>query len=338
MERLLYRPAHGQTFAYYTSIVIALASSKQRKYRVFSLCLDSHCVHLQFQREHGIMPHAEVTVMFKIGEFSRLTQVSIRMLRYYDETGLLKPAQIDALTGYRLYSAGQIAQLRRILMLKDMGFAHPEVSAALLATDLEFSQMLTRRRLEIQNDIQTQQERLKKIEQAEQDLMQGRMGIHQSISIKSVPAVQVLSLRRVVADYYAEGMLWKELSAFAAQRRLPVSNETFSIYHDPDYREQEVDIEICAPVSCTGISENGFAFRETEAVPLMASAMVYGPFENIANAYSSFAGWLQEHALYRMGNHSRQMVHRGPWNETDPELYVTEIQIPLEKRIFSTGS
>ena len=45
--------------------------------------------------------------MFKIGEFSKLSQVSIRMLRYYDEMGLLKPDRIDTFTGYRLYSAAQ---------------------------------------------------------------------------------------------------------------------------------------------------------------------------------------------------------------------------------------
>ncbi|MDN9927223.1 MerR family DNA-binding transcriptional regulator, partial [Clostridioides difficile] len=53
--------------------------------------------------------------MFKIGEFSKLTQVSTRMLRYYDETGLLKPAKIDSLTGYRMYSAEQISTLNRII-------------------------------------------------------------------------------------------------------------------------------------------------------------------------------------------------------------------------------
>lgn len=46
--------------------------------------------------------------MFKIGEFSKLTQVSIRMLRYYDENNLLKPAKTDPFTGYRLYSVEQI--------------------------------------------------------------------------------------------------------------------------------------------------------------------------------------------------------------------------------------
>jgi len=60
--------------------------------------------------------------MFKIGEFSRLTQVSIRMLRYYDETGLLKPAKIDKFTNYRLYSTEQISTLNKIIFLRDFGF------------------------------------------------------------------------------------------------------------------------------------------------------------------------------------------------------------------------
>lgn len=43
--------------------------------------------------------------MFKIGEYSKITQVSGGQLRYYDEIGLLKPAKIDEWTGYRYYSA-----------------------------------------------------------------------------------------------------------------------------------------------------------------------------------------------------------------------------------------
>ena len=42
--------------------------------------------------------------MLKIGEFSKLTQVSIRMLRYYDEVGLLKAEEVDKWTGHRMYS------------------------------------------------------------------------------------------------------------------------------------------------------------------------------------------------------------------------------------------
>ena len=59
--------------------------------------------------------------MFSIGEFARLGAVSIRTLRHYDEIGLLPPAEVDPVTGYRFYSAKQLRQLNRIVALKDLG-------------------------------------------------------------------------------------------------------------------------------------------------------------------------------------------------------------------------
>ena len=53
--------------------------------------------------------------MFKIGEFSKFSQVTVKTLRYYDQIGLLKPAEIDRFTGYRYYSASQLPRLHRIL-------------------------------------------------------------------------------------------------------------------------------------------------------------------------------------------------------------------------------
>ena len=61
--------------------------------------------------------------MLKIGEFSRLSRVSIRMLRHYDEIGLLRPAQLDAQTGYRYYSEEQLPLVWRVAALRDMGFS-----------------------------------------------------------------------------------------------------------------------------------------------------------------------------------------------------------------------
>ena len=62
-------------------------------------------------------------VMLKIGDFSRLSLVSVKVLRYYDELGLLRPARVDEFTGYRYYSASQLTRLNRILVLKDLGLS-----------------------------------------------------------------------------------------------------------------------------------------------------------------------------------------------------------------------
>ena len=60
--------------------------------------------------------------MLKIGEFSKLSRVSVRMLRHYDDIGLLHPAEIDRFTDYRYYSEAQLPTVCRITALKDMGF------------------------------------------------------------------------------------------------------------------------------------------------------------------------------------------------------------------------
>jgi len=67
------------------------------------------------------------TAMLKIGEFSKLSRVSVRMLRHYDEIGLLKPAEIDRFTDYRYYREDQLPIAGRIAALKDMGFSLADI-------------------------------------------------------------------------------------------------------------------------------------------------------------------------------------------------------------------
>ena len=88
------------------------------------------------------------------------------------------------------------------------------------------------------------------------------------VFIKSIPACQVLSLRRVLPDYYAEGLLWKEMSRFAQENRIQVSSDTFSIYHDREYKETDVDVEICAPVKKPGKStEDSSSALQNQSLP-----------------------------------------------------------------------
>lgn len=269
--------------------------------------------------------------MFKIGEFSKLTQVTIRMLRYYDEMGLLKPAKIDSWTGYRMYSVDQIPTLNKIIYLRDSGFNISEIGVALNNNNDNFiTEQLDKKYSEITKNIDAEQAKLKKIEIAKNALPNKKNEMHYNVSIKSIPSYHVLSLRKIISNYYAEGELWKELSDFAKQHKNEISYDTFSIYHDNDYREQNVDVELCAIVKKEGQSVGDFTFRHTEPISTMACTMVYGDFSNIAGAYLAFAKWLQEHSQYKMSGTNRQIVHRGPWNEEDPQKYLTEIQIPIE--------
>src|SRR5436309_15386266 len=99
--------------------------------------------------------------MFKIGDFSRLTQVTVKALRHYDRLGLLAPEAIDPETGYRYYSGAQVPRLSRILALKDLGFSLEQVGT-LLDADLSPAQlrgMLLAKRAEVLGAIAAEGER-----------------------------------------------------------------------------------------------------------------------------------------------------------------------------------
>ena len=65
--------------------------------------------------------------MLKIGDFARLSQIPVKTLRYYDDLGLITPARVDPMTGYRYYSLDQLPRLNRLIALKDLGFSLDQV-------------------------------------------------------------------------------------------------------------------------------------------------------------------------------------------------------------------
>jgi DNA-binding transcriptional MerR regulator len=275
--------------------------------------------------------------MFKIGEFSKLMQVSIRMLRYYDETGLLRPAAVDKYTGYRLYSVEQIPVLQKIILLRDVKFTVAEIATALANWDDNFIvQQLVRKKQTIEAEMRLERQRIGKIEMAINDINQGIIATHHNVSFKSVPSFTILSLRKVIPSYNYEGVLWGELFRFIKQERLamliPQGDNNLAIYHDQEHKDSNVDVEVGVIVNSLGKDKDGFTFRETEPVEMMASMMVYGPYDNIGNAYKSFAYWLEQHQQYQMTGLCRQICHKGPYNETNPDRYLTEIQTPVINR------
>ena len=106
--------------------------------------------------------------MFQIGEFSKLGQVSPRMLRHYDQLSLLKPGQVDKWTGYRYYTIDQLSQLHRIIALKELGLSLEQIGELLKSGENlnpeRLRGMLTLARGQIERDILENQERLHRVE------------------------------------------------------------------------------------------------------------------------------------------------------------------------------
>lgn len=134
--------------------------------------------------------------MLSIGDFARAGRVSVRMLRHYDAIGLLTPARVDASTGYRSYTAGQLALLNRIVALKELGLTLAQVQQVVesAVTVDEIRGMLTLRRAELETRIQEDTARLAHV-QARLRIIEseGQMSAYEVV-IKSVPALRVAEL------------------------------------------------------------------------------------------------------------------------------------------------
>lgn len=273
--------------------------------------------------------------MLKIGQFSKLTQVSVRMLRYYDENDLLKPALVDTFTGYRYYRPAQIQPLRRIIFLRNLGFGVAEIGAALQDwCDAAVGRLLTAKAREIEAEIESKRASVERIQAALTDIDQQQAALNYNIVIRPEAGFQALCLRKAIPSHWHESLLWEELVDYMKRDKSVRSqrdNRALAVYRDVVHADNWVDVEVCVQVPRMDKADSPFNYRMLTDQPYIAAMMVYGAYENLAVAFKDFSEWVERHPYYEMTGETRQICHRGPGNENDSANYVTEIQIVLSK-------
>lgn len=270
--------------------------------------------------------------MIRIGDFSKLSRVSVKTLRYYDEMGLLKPIEVDAFTGYRLYEYSQLSLLNRILALKELGFSLEEIGR-LLDDGLSVEQMrgmLKLRETESRQKVREEAERLRHVEAWLSQIEQENEMSKYDVVIKNVEAVKVASIRDVVPTPPEQGGLWGELEGYLATQRVRSNGACFTLYHDDEYKERDWDLEVCEPIT-DAVAESPRVKVRTLPAASVACAIHNGPFVTINEAYAAIGKWIDASG-YRIVGPSREHYLRMAKNgsQTDPDT-VTEIQFPVEK-------
>lgn len=268
--------------------------------------------------------------MFKISDFSKLAQVSVKTLRYYDEIGLLRPGEIDRFTGYRYYAASQLSRLNRILLLKGLGLSLEQIGR-LLQSDLPVEQlrgMLKLRRAEIERSIEEEELRLAQVEALLIQIEQENMVMSEyAVVIKKIAPVHIASIRDVVANYGAQGELWGELEAYLAQHNVKPVAPCLTIDHNEGYKERDVDLEVCEVIDAELPPSARVRVKDLPAVEMMACTVHHGPFKLLSNGYQALMRWAEANG-YRFCGPSREVyIQAGP----DEAANVAEIQIPIEK-------
>lgn len=271
--------------------------------------------------------------MLKIGEFSKLSRVSIRMLRHYDEIGLLAPETIDPFTGYRYYSEAQLLAVGRITALKEMGFSLAGVSALLACYDdrAALERQLLLRRAELLEEAEEARRRLRLLDTAIERLRKDET-MKYDVTVKTIPERHVASVRQVIPSYDREGDLWHIFCRETARMHLQDGDPAlcFGVYHDGEYRESDVDVEIQKTVKGSYPDTEHVRFKTVPAVQV-ASAIFRGGYDQIGEVNTAVAAWVRDNG-YEFDGPFFEIHHVGPHETRDPDEFVTEVCYPVRKK------
>lgn len=267
--------------------------------------------------------------MLKIGDFSKISRVSIRMLRHYDDIGLLKPAEIDDFTGYRYYREDQLFVIGRITALKDMGFALADIVRILeIYEDKDkLDEFLSAREKELADQAKETEYKLMLLDTARKRLRK-EQNMSFDVTVKTIPERYAATVHMIVPHYEDEGMAWAMLGE--VKEPLVPADPCYAIAEFLDNEFKEKDVEIIVSMSVKGKYQDTehIKFKIIPAVKV-ASCVVKGSYDQMVDAYASVISWINANG-YKHSGPMFNIYHVSPAQTQNPEEYVTEVCFPVE--------
>lgn len=266
--------------------------------------------------------------MVSIGEFSRISNVTVKTLRYYDEIGLLKPAQVNRGTGYRYYTVEQLKSILFINRLKRYGFSLEEIARVSAAPydDSLLRTLIRQKRQLLQEQLQAQHMVLGQLEQDLQNLERGItiMAYYDEIPVKLVDRAPMnILFTRQKLDVSEYGKYIGKLYERIAREKLTPQGPPMSIFHDEAFDPANYDMEIAVPVQ-----DVVKGTRELQG-GLCAMATLRGPYSELPAIYAKIQEWMEAEG-YTIANPPYELYITDP-GSTAPENFVTEVYVPARK-------
>lgn len=281
---------------------------------------------MKMTKQHPSCKNKEKEQLYKIGMFANMNRVTIKTLRYYDEQKLLVPIYVDEENGYRYYSAGQMAQLHRIIALKNMGFSIDDTRK--IMDGAEEKSFLLEKKQEILKEIAVLTD---KLSQVESYLARESMNLSSPVLIKEIPEVIVCTMKQRIKSYDA---LFELMPQMGAQMELSDCKcaqpaYCFTHYLEPEYKEEDILVEICEAVTEKKQDSGDIVFKVFPKVPMAACIFHKGSYNTLHKSYAMLLQYIEENGYEICGN-IRESYIDGVWNKETENDWLTEIQIPVK--------
>jgi DNA-binding transcriptional MerR regulator len=284
-----------------------------------------------------VMPEAKV---LRIGEFSRLSQVTVKALHYYDDMGLLKPAYIDPFTNYRYYTIEQLPRIHRIVAFKELGLSLEQI-AVLLNGEMGTERMrdiLQRQRSQIQQRIDEEQSRLAQVDfRLRMIEMEDKMP-DLDVIVKSIPPIRALTVR--LAMGYANLNLkqfGREVEDAMAQGRFRMGGPVMQLYETEEFIADFEDFEFIFPVDQTQTEDvpletyGTLKLQTVPGLPMMATYIHHSTNDeghdmpHVSAVMPVLRRWIVDNGYRLCGTH-RTVRHYGPFEHAEYRDWITEYQ------------
>ena len=268
---------------------------------------------------------------FSIGEFSQITGLSVKTLRFYDEKGLIRPARVDVATGYRYYNSASVERARIVARLRELQFSLDDIQRLLseCEDDSQLVDYFTRQLRTIRDRIRADQRTAKALETAiANELEAAQRARDSSIRIEDKELAPLLIAGFKMSGRYDEcGRGFKALSRAVGRY---IAGKAMCLYHDGEFRDDDANFEPCFPIRREVPSKDGISARMLPSTRCLA--LVHrGPYPQLGRSYKILLSELRRRGL-TAELPTREVYLKGPGMifRGNPAKYLTEIQIPLK--------
>ncbi len=266
--------------------------------------------------------------MLRIGEFSRLSQTSVKTLRHYDALGLLRPAHVDGHTGYRYYVAEQIVELGRILHLRTLGFSLHQIREVIRGDSGRLRGMLLEQRREILRRVRDEHVRLAGVDGWLHRLGRDEGAASHTVTLKRVGPQPIASIRASIARYSDAVEPFEELGRHARHDGA-AAGPPAAMWHTCGEGGRPIDCEAYLPLRERRAGNR--RVRIYELPPMILASVVHrGDSTACAGAYATARSWIASQG-YEISGPTRELYWRGGL-DGDRASDLTEIQYPIALR------
>jgi len=263
--------------------------------------------------------------LLKIGEFSKLSHLTVKALRFYEREGILMPTSTDEWTGYRLYETSQLLDAAKIKSYRQLDLSIDEIKA--ICSGADEKDILSAKARELYENKKHIDAVLSSINHILED---NEMRYH--VTEKVIPK-KIVYFSETVLKNYGDFMQWipslgEECLKLNPEMKCDETPYEFCEYLDGEYRENDIKVRHNEAVVSFGRENDIIKFRELPETKVL-SVFHKGTYDTICEAYAYLLNYAKDNG-YKCAGYIRESYIDGVWNKDTPEEWLTEVQLPIE--------